>query len=53
MDRMFREAIEIQPHPNNMNRENGLCLSLSSTVSVDICHSSKCPTCPQNTNNPG
>jgi hypothetical protein len=51
MDRMFREAIEIQPHLNNMNRENGLCLSLSSTLSMDI--SPCCCRSPQNTDNPG
>jgi hypothetical protein len=29
MERMVREAIEIKLRPNNMNREDGLCLSRS------------------------
>jgi hypothetical protein len=29
MDRIVREAIEIELHPSNMNREMGFCLSSS------------------------
>jgi hypothetical protein len=29
MDRIVREAIEIEPHPYNIKREGGFCLSKS------------------------
>jgi hypothetical protein len=32
MDRIVREAIEIEPHPYNINREGGFCLSKSRSL---------------------
>jgi hypothetical protein len=32
----IKEAIEIEVHPNNMNREDGLCLSLKFRVFWDL-----------------
>jgi hypothetical protein len=29
MDRIVKEVIGIEPHPNNFNREGGFCLSKS------------------------
>jgi hypothetical protein len=29
MDKIFREVLEIESHPNNMNREDGFSLSKS------------------------
>jgi hypothetical protein len=53
---MIRKASEIELHPNNINTENGFCLSQSSTLSKDAdtpCQMSDCFTCPfQDRNRP-
>jgi hypothetical protein len=53
MDQIIRETTEIELHSNNMNRENGLCLSQSWKPLIHSLkeqetssHRSKCPNCP-------
>jgi hypothetical protein len=47
-DRLIREAIEIQMHPNNMNREDGL---VRSTAWKPVLHTLKEKRDKQNTHN--
>jgi hypothetical protein len=48
MDRIIMEAIEIELHPNNMNRETGFCLSQSWTPLVHALKNTS-PSPPQTT----
>jgi hypothetical protein len=59
MAQMIKEAIEVKLHLNNMNKEDGLCLSQSWNPlihSLKGCrnswHRRKCPDCPNNKNRP-